>query len=198
MFSEEYLAGFVDADGHLSVRARAGARPDLEFSLSQSASRAAVLLYAPGLFGGIIRPKFGGAHFELCLRSGPARRAIERLKSYLVLKRVHAEMFLGLVNRGVVLKNRDDVRAVRQRVQEIRKCGATLQPSYPSGEWMAGYVDGDGSFVVKVCKKTRYAYPSLTILAASNYLVGIMLLRRVFGGQIQSSGKNAVWRVSLN
>jgi hypothetical protein len=103
VFTEEYLAGFVDADGCLSIRARKGARPDLEFSISQKTSRADVLRYAQGLFGGITRPKVNGAHLELCLRCGPARKAIERLKSHLVLKQNHAEMFLDIVDRGYVL-----------------------------------------------------------------------------------------------
>lgn len=198
MLSEKYLAGFVDADGHLSVRARIGARPDLEFSAAQAAGFQEPLLFMQQEFGGIIRSKFDGRHVELCLRGGPARKAFERLKKYLVLKRDQAERFLDLVDRSFVLKTRDDVLAVRQRVKEIRAYGAIHQPNYPSRKWMAGYIDGDGSFNVKVCKKTGYAYPTLSVLAAPNYLVGITLLHRAFGGRIQAIGQNAVWSVDLS
>lgn len=198
MLSEKYIAGFVDADGHLSVRARLGARPDLTFSVAQSVEYIDILKDIQEQFGGFIRPKADGAHAELCLRSGPARKAFERLKKYLVLKRDHAELFLDLVDRGTVVQNEAQVAAIRARVKEIRAYGATRQPNYPSRKWMAGYVDGDGSFTCKVCKKTGYAYPTLTILAAPNYLVGITLLQKAFGGRIQAMGSNAVWSVSLS
>jgi hypothetical protein len=197
LLSEKYLAGFIDADGHLSVRARIGARPDLEFSASQGCEFQEPLLELHKEFGGILRDK-GDGHSELCMRGGPARKAFERLKKYLVLKKDQAERFLDLVDRGVVLKDKDAVLAVRQRVKEIRNYGATHEPNYPSRKWMAGYIDGDGSFAVKVCSKTGYAYPSLTILAAPNYHVGLTLLHKAFGGQIQAMGQNAVWVVSLS
>jgi hypothetical protein len=60
--NEKYLAGFIDADGHLSARARKGARPDLELSIAQRAEYRDVLDYAQRLFGGAIREKFEGRH----------------------------------------------------------------------------------------------------------------------------------------
>jgi hypothetical protein len=198
LLSEKYLAGFVDADGHFSVRARVGARPDLEFSVAQAAGFQEPLLELQREFGGVIRPKNDGQHAELQMRGAPARKVFERLKKYLVLKQDQAERFLDLVDRGVVLRTDADVAAVRKRVKEIRAYGATREPNYPSRKWMAGYIDGDGSFVTKVCKKTGYAYPTLTVLAAPNYFVGITLLQKAFGGRIQAIGQNAVWSVSLS
>lgn len=198
MFSEKYLAGFIDADGHLSVRARIGSRPDLILEISQRTGFADVLHYAQGLFEGYTATSHEGLYTKLCLRGGPARKAFERLKGHLVLKQDQAERFLDLVDCGVVLKNKEDVQLVRQRVKEIRAYGAIHQPNYPSRKWSAGYVDGDGSFTTKVCKKTGYAYPKLNILAAPNYLVGITLLQKAFGGTIQAMGQNAVWNVSLS
>lgn len=197
MFSEKYLAGFVDADGHLSVRARVGARPDLVFEVAQRTTHSDVLRYAHELFGGILRTE-QVLYTKLSLRGGHARQAFERLKKYLVLKRDQAERFLDFVDRSMVLKTEGDVKAVRQHVKEIRAYGATRQPNFPARRWMAGYVDGDGSFAVKVCKKTGYAYPSLSILAAPNYVVGVTLLHKAFGGQLQAMGQNAVWAVSLS
>jgi hypothetical protein len=198
LLSEKYLAGFIDADGHFSVRARLGARPDLEFSVAQAVEFQEPLLELQQEFGGTIRVRHDGKHAELQMRGAPARKVFERLKKYLVLKQDQAERFLDLVDRGVVLKTEADVKAIRKRVKEIRAYGATRQPNYPSRKWMAGYVDGDGCFTVKVCKKTGYAYPNLTILAAPNYLVGITLLQKAFGGRITAIGQNAVWTVALS
>lgn len=198
MFSEKYLAGFIDADGHLSVRARLGARPDLMLEVSQRTTHSDVLVYARELFGGYLSSSCDGLYTKASFRGGPARKAFERLKKYLVLKRDQAERFLDLVDRSVVLKTENDVKAVRQRVKEIRVYEATHEPNFPARKWMAGYVDGDGSFSVKVCQKTGYAYPFLRILAAPNYIVGLTLLHKAFGGNIHGIGQNAMWSVYLS
>ncbi len=196
--NEKYIAGLLDADGHLSVRARVGAKPDLEASIAQDTAYRYLLEYAQAQFGGQVREKIDGKHSELCMRSGPARKCFERLKKYMVVKRHHAERMLDLVDHGVVLKDQDQVKDVRQRVKQIRAYGADRIPNYPSRKWLAGYFDGDGSFSVKVCKKTGYAYPTASILAAPNYTVGIVLLQQAFGGRICAVKENALWQLSLS
>lgn len=198
MMNEKYLAGFFDADGHISVRARKGARPDLEFSLAQRVEYRAPLDYAQMLFGGVIRERYDGRHLELQLRSGPARKAMERLKKYMVLKRHHAEDMLKLVDDSEVLHTDEEVQQVRQRVKAIRQAGAQKVPNFPSRKWLAGYVDGDGSFNVKVCKKTGYAYPTLSILAATNYTVGVQIIKNSFGGKTCQLGENTQYSIQLS
>lgn len=196
--NEKYLAGFLDADGHLSVRARKGARPDLDASFAQRAEYRDILEYAQSLFGGVIREKFDGQHCELQMRSGPARKAMERLKKYMVLKRHHAEQFLELVDGSTVLHTNEEVKQVREIVKSIRRQGAQVTPNYPARKWLAGYIDGDGSFTVKVCNKTGYAYPKLTIMAAPNYTVGIELIQKCFGGVIAQHGNNFLYTLQLS
>jgi len=196
--NEKYLAGFIDADGHLSVRARKGARPDLEFSVAQRADYRDILEYAQQQFGGVIREKFEGRHLELQMRCGPARKAMERLKKYMVLKRHHAEQMLDLVDTSGILRTDEEVRAVRDRVKEIRRQGVDTLPNFPARKWLAGYVDGDGSFAVKLCKKTGYAYPKLSILAAPNYTAGIRLIEKCFGGKIWQHGENFQYTLQLS
>ncbi len=196
--SEKYLAGFLDADGHFSVRARKGARPDLVVSAAQRCYWSEPLVAMQEMFGGQIREKHDGKHLELVMSCGPARKAIERLKKYLVIKKHHAELFLELVDSSFVLHTDDDVAKVRKRVKEIRGYGATNEPNFPARKWLAGYIDGDGSINVKVCKKTNYAYPSLSIMAAPNYIVGLTLIQKVFGGQLCSVGNNALWQLQLS
>lgn len=198
MVTEKYMAGFIDADGHLSVRARVGARPDLVVSIAQEEWFVEPLQELQQEFGGIIRTKHNGEHYELCLRGGPARKLVERLKKYLVLKQDQAVRFLELVDSSNVLHTPDEVAQVRTHVSEIRRTPAAREPNYPSRKWMAGYIDGDGSFTVKVCKKTGYAYPALRVLAAPNYCVGVTLLHKAFGGRLQAIGENIVWSVSLS
>src|SRR6202035_873587 len=58
-----------------------------------------------------------------------------------------------------------------------------------------GRSDVHASLVVKVCKKTGYAYPSLRVLAAPSYLVD---LQSSFGGQLKAMDTNPMWVVSLS
>lgn len=196
--NEKYLAGFIDADGHLSVRARKGARPDLELSVAQRADYRHILEYAQKQFGGVIREKFDGKHLELQMRSGPARKAMERLKKYMVLKRHHAEQMIDLIDSADILRTDEDVRAVRNRVKAIRQQGVDVLPNFPARKWLAGYADGDGSFAVKVCSKTGYAYPKLSIMAAPNYTAGIQLIKKCFGGRIGRQGDNFMYSIELS
>jgi len=196
--NEKYLAGFIDADGHLSARARKGARPDLELSIAQRAEYRDVLDYAQRLFGGAIREKFEGKHLELQMRCGPARKAMERLKKYMVLKGHHAEQLLSLVKGSDILRTDEDVRAFREQVKAIRRQGIETLPNFPPRAWLAGYVDGDGSFSAKVCSKTGYAYPRLAILAAPNYTAGIELIQKCFGGKIWQNGDNFQYSLQLS
>lgn len=196
--NEKYIAGMLDADGHISVRARIGAKPDLVASLAQKAAYGEILRYAQSEFGGVIREKANGQHLELCMRSGPARRCLERLKKYMVLKRHHAERMIELVDSSFVLSDADAVAEVRKSVKQIRSYGADRIPNFPSRKWLAGYFDGDGCFAVKVCKKTGYAYPTASILAAKNYTVGIVLIQQAFGGRICAVGENALWQLQLS
>lgn len=198
--SEKYLAGFFDADGYFSVRARKGSKPDLEASICQKEDFVSPIYEAQSLFGGKIRKKTykGNTYLELCLRSGPAMKCAERLKKYMVLKQEHVEKFIDLVTDTRILRTEEDVAAIRCAVKEVRSVPALAEPNYPARKWMAGYIDGDGSFAAKRCKKTGYAYPFLTILAAKNYTVGINLLCKAFGGAIHRSGNNFVWQVQLS
>ena len=197
--NEKYIAGLIDADGHLSVRTRIDATPDLEISIAQRTKYLDVLKQIQDEFGGTIRRKQNADYdnSELQMRCGPARKCMERLKKYMVLKRHHAEMFIDLVDNASVLKTQEDVQRIRRRVKEIRRYGANRLPNFPAKKWLAGYVDGDASFNVKVCSKTGYAYPSISIMAAPNYEAGIVIIQQAFNGKICSVKNNALYQLQL-
>jgi hypothetical protein len=197
--NEKYLAGFIDADGYVSVRARVGARPDLEVGIAQRQLYSDPLEYAHDEFGGRLEAHDieGVMHAKLSLRCGPARQLLERLSKYMVLKRHHAEQMIALVDSSPVLKTREEVLRVREQVKAIRAQGASSIPNFPSRKWLAGYFDGDGCFSVKVEKVNGYGYAHAAILAAKNYTAGIVLLHQAFGGRINGTGQNATWSLQL-
>jgi len=196
--NEKYLAGFIDADGHISVRARKGAKPDLEVSAAQRARYRDILDYAQTEFGGCIRERFDGKYLELQMRCGPARKCLERLKKYMVIKGHQAEALIALVDGSPVLKTDEEVKSVRARVKQIRATPRETLPNFPSRKWLAGYFDGDGSFTAKVAKDGGYGYPRASILASPNYRAGIDLIYKCLGGSISKSGNNFTWQISLS
>lgn len=196
--SEKYLAGFLDADGHLSIRTRKGATPDMEVSVAQRPDFAAPLVELRDMFGGVIREKYSGEYLELQMRCGPAVKCAERLKKYMVLKQHHAEQYLDMVFHAPVLRTDSEVLEFRKKVKAVRREPCKTKRNFPPRKWMAGYIDGDGSFAVKKCKKTGYAYPFLTILAAENYTPGIELIQKAFGGAIRISGTNSILQLQLS
>lgn len=197
---EKYIAGFIDADGHISVRARVGARPDLLVVVAQKVMHREVVEAIQEKFGGhlSVRRIKDADHISLQMRGGPARKCLERLKKYMVLKRHHAEQMLDLVDASEVLHQQCEVLGVREKAKAIRAQGASRLPNFPSRKWLAGYFDGDGSFGVKVCGKTGYAYPVASILAAKNYVAGLVLLHGAFGGSVCGVGENAFWQLQLS
>lgn len=196
--NEKYLAGFMDADGHISVRARLNARPDLVVSLSQRTLYRQSLDYAKGQFGGVIRERFDGKYLELQMRCGPARKCLERLKKYMVIKGHQAEAMIALVDESGVLRTDEEVKDVRVRVKQIRSTPRAVLPNFPSRKWLAGYFDGDGTFTTKVSKDRSYAYPKASILAPPQYRAGIDLIQKCLGGTIHEDGDNFTWQISLS
>jgi hypothetical protein len=201
MLSEKYLAGLLDADGYIGVRARVGARPDIEVCLSQKIMRAHVVEDVAAEFGGHIRrSKIGdGEYITVAMRSGPAKRCVERLAKYMVIKGGFAKFILDLVDKAEILRTPDDVKECRQMVRQARHERHGYERNFPSRKWLAGYFDGDGCFSVKFCRKTGYAYPQIAILAAPYYDAGIELIKKCFGGTIVvGKDGNRTWRISLS
>lgn len=201
MATEKYMAGFVDADGYIGVRCRVGARPDIEFQVSQRVAYRDILDRIADEFGGQVRVRqiAKGEYAQVDLRGGPAVKAAERLAKYAVMKGPWMRAALDLVRNAPVLKTREDVQAFREQWKALKREASSTERNYPSRKWLAGYFDGDGSFSVKVCSKTGYAYPTAAILAEPHMASGIRLLEKAFGGRICTvKSGNLLWQLPLS
>jgi hypothetical protein len=87
----------------------------------------------------------------------------------------------------------EELQAMKRDPQ--RTSERAVERIIPMMEERDGRTDVHASLVVKVCKKTGYAYPSLRVLAPPNYLAG---LQKSFGGQLQAMDSNPMWTVSLS
>lgn len=196
--SEKYLAGFLDGDGYFSIRTRIGAKPDLECSVAQRNDFLSPLHELQDIFGGIIREKHNGTNSELCLRSTPARKCMERLKKYMVIKQYQIEEYLKMVQEAPILSTRSEMLDFRAKVKAVKKVDADPKQSYPSRKWLAGYIDADGFFAARVGRsKTMYAYPFFSILAPFNYTGGLRLIHKVFGGGVHENKSGYILQIQL-
>ena len=193
------MAGLLDADGYIGIRCRIGARTDLVVEISQRAMYSDICDSFKEQFGGHTTSKHDGKHLGVAMKCGRARMCLERLKGYMVVKRQLSTDFIKLVDEADVLKSAESVLAFRATAKAIKLQPQTFMPNYPSRKWLAGYFAGDGSFSVKVCKKTGYAYPTAAVLSEPRYSNGIRLLHKAFGGNICTlSDGNILWQLQLS
>ncbi len=197
MLTEKYLAGFIDADGYIGIRARIGSKPDCDVELTQREQYREVLDDLMAMFGGSfrIREAIGDRFASVCLRGGPAAKLIERLSKYAVIKGPWMQAALELVRNAPVLQTQEQVVAFRRQWKLVKRKASSTERNYPSRKWLAGYFDGDGSFVAY--KGTSGAYVRATIMSEPHLACGIRLIQKAFGGHIVEERNNLLWHLQM-
>src|SRR5438477_293856 len=118
--SEKYMAGLLDADGFIGVRCRVGARPDLVVEITQRVQFADLCEAFAAEFGGYAFSKDDGRYHGVAMRSGDARKCLERLKGFMVVKRQLSKDLIGLVDAADVLRTADEVAAFRATTKQVK------------------------------------------------------------------------------
>jgi hypothetical protein len=201
MLTEKYLAGFIDADGYIGIRSRIGARPDCEIQVSQRILYREPIDAVVAEFGGFSRIRVidGGEYVSADLRGGNAVKLLERLAKYAVVKGPWMRAALELVRHAEIHRTAEQVASFRDVWKQIKRESSHTEKNFPSRKWLAGYIDGDGTFTVKVCPKTGYAYPHVSVLSEPHMDVGIRLIEKAFGGNLcKLSTGNAQWTLHLS
>jgi hypothetical protein len=187
MISEKYLAGFLDSDGCIGLDwrhlDRAQSNPEIQrgylnISFSQETKQDKVLYLIKDAYGGNIN--FYKAYTILKIMGSPAIQILNRIKQHLVIKRHYAEYMLTLTN---LAHNRKEVSSAMKRQRRVE---SSALPNFPSRKWMAGYLDGDGSFTARLPKGRTATQPTLEVVASNYDVEGISLMQKVFGGSIQN------------
>lgn len=204
----KYMAGLLDADGSLSFQfARTkdgnyGVYLRLVLVAAESVDRNGKLINSLP-FGSVVRTT---------LDNGWAPR-----NDWVVTKRAELEMILPRIMKHMVIKGRHwkwmyDVW-VENRGKTVDENGcerlrlaskasrADANPiaakKHPTWAWVAGYIDGDGSFVNKYDNRKKYQCMRVNVTAHKNDRVGLDLLCKAFGGSISEvKGTNILrwWR----
>lgn len=116
---------------------------------------------------------------------------IPRLVKHLVIKGKHFSRMLDKWQefRGRTLSD-IEVEQLKQYCKASRLDSGPLKPKkHPTWAWVAGYLDGDGSYIFK--KPPSQKFPKLVVRATAhvNDRVGLDLLQKAFGGYIYDRGK---------
>jgi hypothetical protein len=196
--SEKYIAGFLDADGWISINFAIGSdhktrkRFQINIGFSQKESQNRVLYLIQKSIGGIIRTDEvkGQLYSKLTLQGHTARDVLNRIKKHLVIKRHYANVCLDLVSREV-----DDIEEAKRYLKEQRKIKSLPMPNFPPRKWLAGYVDGDGCFLVRRIqgKYSGIATIHLNIAASNQDTEGIEIIQKNFGGRFTRYNDNVTF-----
>lgn len=195
--SEKYIAGFLDADGYMGLQFR-GIKPTLILGFSQKSSKDDVLNRIQSEIGGSKRVKIinGASYSDLTLCSKSAKKALNRIKKYLVIKRNYAHACLDVAEKKIVDKQ-DAIKNLKfQRLQKSYPL-----PNFPTRKWLAGYFDGDGCLSVMNTRKPFGQAHIVVHIASSNFdTEGIEILHKSFGGAIHGmrNGRCKQWVLSLD
>lgn len=195
--SEKYIAGFLDADGYIGIHWKAGKyKPLLMVGFSQRTSHDKVLQLIQKELGGAMRIKTikDRDYSELVLKGKAATMALYRIKKQLIIKRHYADVCLDLVSQGIP----EDLDKAKAYMKEQRRIKSLPLPNYPPRKWLAGYFDGDGSFICVVRYKGAAEFKCS--IAASYYDVeGIEIIQKNFGGRINNHRSKDVkmWTLGL-
>lgn len=185
--SDKYLAGFIDADGHIGVAlTREGKTPQLHIDIAQKDTQDEVIYRIHEEFGGSIceratnykDSRYTTVHFP----QRQAKMLLNRIGQHLVVKRHFANVALELCNRCDVLASEHE--KVKEYLKVHRHLPSLPIPKHPTRGWTAGYLDGDGCLSVTRISTYGRASLLLHVAAEKTKVEGLQLLQKAYGGNI--------------
>lgn len=196
MIDFKYFAGFVDADGSISIHVqkrdddRYGLYPKVQ--IGQLAFRNDNLKEVADLYNvNLITRKLDGLTL-VELTGSKAEMFLNNIKKHLVIKDDVCEYILSLPKEV----NRKELSAIKTIVKQLRKKN-TPTKNFPSRKWMAGYIDGDGCLDCTI-KPNGTLSTRLTIASAVDAQAGCRLIAKQFGGNFTIRGNALHYQISMS
>lgn len=204
----KYLAGLSDADGSLSFKFSKSRHGDyygiglmLEISASVGYDRKGYLEELANRVGSCIVKKYENPnHQDAYIFRVQSRRDINtflpRLVKHMVIKGGHwKRMYDTYCNYRGKRLTEEQVEVLRGWAQESRKQTGPIKPkNHPTWAWVAGYLDGDGSYQLP-----KSGTVMVQVKAHVDDTVGIELLQKAFGGNIYShkDPNTKIWQITM-
>lgn len=195
MIDVKYVAGFVDADGSISVHVqkrdngRYGLYPKV--NIGQLSFRDYVLRDIAEEYDVSIYRRESADMSLIDLTGRKAVTFLYLIKNHLVIKDELAEYVLSLPKEV----SNEELKQIKKVVKSLRRKN-TPTKNFPSRKWMAGYIDGDGCFTGRT-NKNGVLTTRLTIASACDALAGLELIKDAFGGSIRIKGNASYYELNL-
>ena len=188
----KYYAGFFDADGSFDIdptrRENGSYYINIRATIYQK--DVSVISEFAEYWGVEVKPSKGC--YCVTLRGSKAEMFMKEVKRHLVIKRNVVELLLTM--KGITV---DDIKPIRMAVREARVQTST-EKLYPSRQWMAGYIDGDGCIHSNFRKTDGNISFKLTIVSHKTQEAGLKLIQKAFGGYITEQGDVRNWHIELS
>lgn len=207
----KYLAGLVDADGYFGFEfTNNKVRLVFKLCAAHSIDKHRFLSTLPELtgFGSVCtkkrkHPNWSPIDYWTICKSRDLEMFIPRISKHLVIKGKHANR---LFNKWKEFRGRTltdlEVEQLKIYSKASRADAGPIKPKkHPTWAWVAGYLDGDGSYIFS--HPPSHKNPRMLIQATAHEQdrVSLELLFKAFGGRIETRGKNAPhildWRHNL-
>lgn len=210
----KYLAGLLDADGSLSFSFKADPnRPGrhfvglaLKLSSSSAVDRHGFIPSLPSLTGMGATMKDGRSEkffsWNVCRRAD-LEMLLPRLIKHMVVKAKHWNWIFaqwrGLRSDAKTVSDemRDELKAL-SRTSRRENVGPLKPKNHPTWAWLAGYLDGDGTYHFR--RYSNQWHILVSAVAHINDIVVLEFLQKAFGGYIAEQGQSddvKVWRRAL-
>lgn len=201
----KYLAGLVDADGHIGFEFT-NKRVYLALTLV-AADSVDKNLYIYNLkdtlgMGSSCRKErqeksWAAVSVWKVSKTQDLEMLFPRLIKHLVIKGKHAKRMFDLWKeyKSRVLTD-TEIDQLKVYCKASRADAGPVKPKkHPTWAWVAGYLDGDGSFIFK--QPPSQVAPRILVQATAheNDKIGLELLYKAFGGTLNNRGKTAphIW-----
>lgn len=195
----KYLAGLLDADGSASLRFRLRRNTDdcwypglnISLSSSEAVDRHGFVESLPVITGMGTVSRYGDqGQFKRwdVTKVSDVERLVPRLTKHMVVKAQHWQWLLETW-RDVRGKEVDEVqkKALAELSKESRRSriGPLKPKNHPSWAWVAGFLDGDGSYRHTFFPNQGRWNLSVNASAHKNDQIVLHFLQKAFGGSIR-------------
>lgn len=203
----KYLAGLLDADGSLSIKVSENKFGNRHFGLLLEIS-ASVLYdkkgYLPSLATKIgscnIKSYDNPNHQDAYVFRIQSRRELNmflpRVVKHMVIKGAHwNRLYEKFCQYQGVSLSEEEVEALKLWSKESRKDTGPIKPkNHPTWAWVAGYLDGDGSYQLP-----KSGTALIQVKAHVDDTCGLELLKKAFGGNIYThkDPNTKIWQITL-
>jgi len=203
MFGEtesKYLAGLLDADGSLSFVHKGGYLSlMLHLSMSESIDR-------DGKYAKYLSSKVGKLHTRkrddnwaiqnewVIYARNEHEAVLPHIIKHMVVKGKKWQFMLETLRESKAKKfSEEEFLALREQANAMT--GPVKPKSHPTWAWVAGYIDGDGWYMMR--DRGRQVERQVGVVSHIDHPAGLELLHKAFGGVLKEDRGHLRWIKNL-